>query len=175
MPLDTLLPIFAYFLIGFLLRFRGLAGSEQAAFLFRLAFYVTLPALVFLVISGAEFDSGAEFERRTIFLPIAGITVNLVCTAAAIFFVRMTKIDNRQAGAVVLGAGIMNTAFVLSCRSSGSPHSPKLSCSISAMPCSSAYSLTRFPCISAMHRQNRRDLICSRRSVRRYSWQSQPL
>jgi predicted permease len=106
MPLDTLLPIFAYFLIGFLLRFRGLAGSEQAAFLFRLAFYVTLPALVFLVISGAE------FERRTIFLPIAGITVNLVCTAAAIFFVRMTKIDNRQAGAVVLGAGIMNTAFV---------------------------------------------------------------
>ncbi len=106
MPLDTLLPIFAYFLIGFLLRSRGLAGSEQAAFLFRLAFYVTLPALVFLVISGAE------LERRSIFLPIAGITINILCTAAAIFFVRMAKIENRQAGAVVLGAGIMNAAFV---------------------------------------------------------------
>jgi len=106
MPFQTLLPIFVYFLIGFLLRFLGLANREQAAFLFRLAFYVTLPALVFLAIADAE------LSRRTMLLPIAGITVNLVCATAAIFYVRMTKIDNHRAGAVVLGAGIMNTLFV---------------------------------------------------------------
>ena len=106
MPLEALLPIFAYFLVGFLLRTFGLAGGDQAAFLFRLVFYVTLPALVFGAISDAE------LTRRTMLLPIAGTTVNLVCAAAAIFYVRATKTDNRKAGAVVLGAGIMNTAFV---------------------------------------------------------------
>lgn len=106
MPFETLLPIFAYFLVGFLLRTFGVASGEQAAFLFRLVFYVTLPALVFGAISDAE------LTRRTMLLPIAGTTVNLVCAAAAIFYVRATKTDNRKAGAVVLGAGIMNTAFV---------------------------------------------------------------
>ena len=106
MPLQTLLPIFVYFLIGFLLRLSGLARSEQAAFLFRLAFYVTLPALVFLAIADAE------LSRRTILLPVAGITVNIVCAMSAILYVRLTKLDNRRAGAVVLGAGIMNTLFV---------------------------------------------------------------
>jgi predicted permease len=106
MPFETLLPIFAYFLVGFLLRLFGLAGSEQAAFLFRLVFYVTLPALVFGTISDAE------LTRRTMLLPIAGTTVNLVCAMAAILYVRVTNTDNRRAGAVVLGAGIMNTAFV---------------------------------------------------------------
>jgi len=106
MPLQTLLPIFVYFLIGFLLRFSGLARSEQAAFLFRLAFYVTLPALVFLAIADAE------LSRRTILLPVAGITVNIVCAMSAILYVRLTKLDNHRAGAVVLGAGIMNTLFV---------------------------------------------------------------
>lgn len=106
MPLETLLPIFVYFLIGFLLRYLGLANREHAAFLFRLGFYVTLPALVFLAIAEAELTS------RTILLPIAGITVNLSCAIAAIFYVRITKLHNYRAGAVVLGASIMNTLFV---------------------------------------------------------------
>jgi len=95
MPFQTLLPIFAYFLIGFLL-----------AFLYRLALHVTLPALVFLAIADAE------LTRRTILLPVAGITVNLVCAIAAIFYVRTIKLDNHRAGAIVLGAGITNMLFV---------------------------------------------------------------
>jgi len=106
MPLKTLLPIFTYFLIGFLLRYLGIARSEQAAFLYRLVFYVTLPALVFLSIANAE------LSRRTILLPVAGITVNLACAFAALIYVRMTKLGNKQAGAVVLGAGITNMLFV---------------------------------------------------------------
>ena len=106
MPYQTLLPIFAYFLIGFLLRIFGLARSEQAAFLYRLVFYVTLPALVFISIANAE------LSRRTALLPVAGITINLICASAAILHVRVTKLDSHRAGAVVLGAGIMNTLFV---------------------------------------------------------------
>ena len=65
MPLQTLLPIFAYFLLGFMLRYFGLAPSAHAAFLFRVVLYVTLPALVFLAIADAV------LSRRTILLPVA--------------------------------------------------------------------------------------------------------
>jgi len=106
MPLQTLLPIFVYFLIGFLLRYRGIANRDQADFLFRVVLYVTLPALVFLAIADAE------LSHRTILLPVAGITVNLVCAIAAIFYVRTMKLENHRAGAIVLGAGITNMLFV---------------------------------------------------------------
>ncbi len=106
MPLQTLLPIFVYFLIGFLLRYRGFANRDQADFLFRIVLYVTLPALVFLAIADAELSS------RTILLPIAGITVNLVCAIAAVFYVRITNLDDHRAGVIVLGAGITNMLFI---------------------------------------------------------------
>ena len=105
MALQTLLPIFVYFLLGILLRLRGVAGGEHAAFLFRLVFYVTLPALVFPAIAEAE------LSRRTILLPVAGITVNLVCAVVSIVYVRQIKLDDRRAGSVVLGAGITNMLF----------------------------------------------------------------
>jgi predicted permease len=106
MQYQSLLPIFVFFIIGILLRLFGLANREQSAFLFRVVLYVTLPALVFLAIADAE------LTRRTVFLPVAGFVVNLVCVAAAIFYVRTTKLADYRAGALVLGAGITNMLFV---------------------------------------------------------------
>lgn len=105
MALLTLLPIFVYFLIGVLLRMLGAASREQAAFLFRLVFFVALPALVFPAIAGAELTG------RTILLPVSGFAVNLVCAMAAILYARLRKLENYRAGAVVLGAGITNMLF----------------------------------------------------------------
>lgn len=104
-PLAALTPIITYFMIGLLLRWFGVAGREQAAFLLRLVFYVTLPALVFSSVAGTA------ISRQTVLLPVAGILVNLVCAAAAFFYVRAAHLDNRRAGVVVLGAGVMNMMF----------------------------------------------------------------
>ena len=62
-PLQALLPIFAYFAIGFLFRRLGLATAEHADFLFRLVFLATLPALIFVSVSQAALG------RETALLP----------------------------------------------------------------------------------------------------------
>jgi predicted permease len=106
MPFQSLLPIFVFFLIGILLRSFGLASRDQAAFLFRVVLYVTLPALVFLAIVDAE------LTHRTVLLPVLCFAINLACTFVAVGYARAAKLDNRQAGALVLGAGITNMMFV---------------------------------------------------------------
>lgn len=106
MAFQTLLPIFVYFLLGIVLRRSGIASRDHAAFVFRLVFFITLPALVFPAIAGAE------LTRTTMLLPVSGFSVNLVCAAAAITYVRFAGLNNRRAGAVVLGASITNMLFV---------------------------------------------------------------
>jgi malate permease and related proteins len=106
MPYQLLLPVFVFFIIGALLRSFGLASRDQGAFLFRIVLYVTLPALVFLAIANAELTG------RAILLPVCAFMINVVCTIGAMIYARALKLENRQAGAVVLGAGITNMLFV---------------------------------------------------------------
>ncbi|HSD69676.1 MAG TPA: AEC family transporter [Woeseiaceae bacterium] len=108
MPVESLLPILVYFLIGILLRRTGLAGAGEAAFLFRFILYVTLPALVFQAISGAT------LTRDLVLLPIAGLGVNLVCMTAAIAYARAVSLSTAATGVLILGAAITNGVFVFS-------------------------------------------------------------
>lgn len=105
MPLEALLPILLFFLIGIALRRSGLAGGAEASFLFRLILYVTLPALVFVAISRAT------LTRELVLLPVAGMTVNLVCMAAALLYARAASLPPRTAGVLVLGAAVTNGVF----------------------------------------------------------------
>ena len=106
MPLESLLPIFVYFLIGIMLRRMGMASGSEAAFLFRFILYVTLPALVFQSISGAT------LTRDLILLPVTGLAINLVCLSAAIVYARAASLSTRATGVVVLGAAITNGVFI---------------------------------------------------------------
>jgi hypothetical protein len=108
MLLESLLPILVYFLIGIILRRSGLAGSSEAAFLFRLILYVTLPALVFQTISVATLTSDS------ILLPVTGLAINLVCLSAAVLYARATSLSMQATGVLVLGAAITNGVFVFS-------------------------------------------------------------
>lgn len=108
MPLESLLPILVYFLIGIALRRSGLASGSEAAFLFRLILYVTLPALVFQTISAATLTSDL------VLLPITGLAINLVCLSAAILYARAVSLSTPATGVLVLGAAITNGVFVFS-------------------------------------------------------------
>lgn len=103
---DALLPILVYFLIGVVLRRTGLAKAEDAAFLFRLILYVTLPALSF------EAISGVTLTPALVLLPVTGFAVNLVCMSAAVMYARAKALPPRQSGALVLGAAITNGVFI---------------------------------------------------------------
>lgn len=102
----TLLPILLYFLAGILLRSAGLGTRDHARFVFRLVFFVTLPALAFQTIV----DAGLTGD--SVLLPFAGFAVNLLCAAAAVAYARVAGLEAPQAGAVILGAAIVNMAFM---------------------------------------------------------------
>ena len=104
-PIESLLPIFAYFLIGLILRRRGIANSGHADFLFRIVFLVTLPALVFISVSQAALG------RDTALLPVNGFLVNLACAGVAGLVVRLRRLPAKEAGAIVICAGIMNMGY----------------------------------------------------------------
>ena len=106
-PIESLLPIFVYFIIGLLLRRRGVAKPEHADFLFRVIFLITLPALIFMSVSRANLD------RDTALLPINGFLVNLACAGAAALVARVRRLPREQAGAVVVCAAIMNMGYML--------------------------------------------------------------
>jgi predicted permease len=106
MPVESLLPILVYFLVGMVLRQSGIAGGSEAAFLFRFILYVTLPALVFQAISAAT------LTRDLILLPVSGLAINLICMSAAIVYARATSLSTRESGVLVLGAAITNGVFV---------------------------------------------------------------
>ncbi|MEJ2273982.1 MAG: AEC family transporter [Woeseiaceae bacterium] len=101
-----LLPIFAWFATGVALRASGMAAPEQAGFMFRLIFFVTLPALAFTTISEQPLTAG------NMVLPVAGFIVNLVCVGFALVYLRFVRMEPVRAGTVILGASIANTAFV---------------------------------------------------------------
>ena len=104
-PLQSLLPIFAYFTAGLFLRRRGLATAEHADFVFRLVFLLTLPAMVFRSVSTAEL--GAE----TALLPVSGFLVNLVGAATAALVGKWRGYPAHDIGAMVISAGIINMGF----------------------------------------------------------------
>jgi malate permease and related proteins len=106
MPLLALAPIFVYFLAGMALHRAGLASRDQGAFLFRVIFFVTLPALAF------DSISRMQVSGHTALLPLSAMIADGACMVAAIAFARRNGLPSRNAGALVLGAGITNMTFL---------------------------------------------------------------
>ena len=105
--IQVLLPVFVFFGLGLVLRTFDIASRDDARFLLRLVFYVTLPALAFRVISTVELESS------WILLPLTAIAVDSVCALIAALAVRNAAIASATKGTVVMSAGIANIAFVL--------------------------------------------------------------
>jgi malate permease and related proteins len=106
MPLLALAPIFVYFLAGIALRAAGLADRSHGAFLFRAIFFVTLPALAF------ESIAHMQVSRHSALLPLGAMLADGACMLAAVAFARRNGLPSRNAGALVLGAGITNMTFL---------------------------------------------------------------
>ena len=107
MPTEALAAIFIYFLVGVVLRQVGLATQDNAAFVFRLVFYVTLPALAF----GAISDS--SLTAASVALPLTGFLVNVIVVAIALVYARRARLDRQRTGTLALNTGIANSIFTL--------------------------------------------------------------
>lgn len=105
MPLASLSPLLAYFLVGLLLRRTGVLRGDQAEVLLRLVFFVTLPPLAFLAVSDVA------LTRASLLLPVAGFGVDLACVGIALLCARLLAWPDRVAAGVALAAGIANMVF----------------------------------------------------------------
>jgi predicted permease len=106
MPVASLLPLFAYFLLGLILRKTGIVRRELANVLLRIVFHLTLPALAFSAIANASLNLGS------ILLPVIGFVVNGACLLITFGLCRLSGIAPRDAGALLLGASVANMVFI---------------------------------------------------------------
>ena len=101
-----LFPVFAYFLLGILLRRSGLGDRSHGEFLLRLVFFVTLPLLILGSVPSIEFTAARAL------LPFLNVTVNLVCMGLTLGYARMRNLERRTTGTMLVNTGIVNNSFM---------------------------------------------------------------
>jgi malate permease and related proteins len=101
-----LLPIFAFFAIGVLLKVAGFAERSHGDFLLRLVFFVTLPLLILTTLPNARLSA----EKAM--LPLANIVVNLLCLGAVLLVMRRQSLPRATQGAMVMNTMTSNNAFL---------------------------------------------------------------
>lgn len=104
--LFQLLPIFAYFGLGMLLKRTGIAERGHGDFLLRFVFFVTLPLLIL-----SSVPNIASTADKAL-LPLINMAVNLFCMGLAWIAIRTRKLDRKTAGTLLVNTGILNNSFM---------------------------------------------------------------
>ncbi|MDY6984784.1 MAG: AEC family transporter, partial [Pseudomonadota bacterium] len=104
--LYQLLPIFAYFGLGMLLKRSGIAERGHGDFLLRFVFFVTLPLLILSSVPNIAFTANKAL------LPFINMAVNLFCMGLAWLAIRMRHLDRKTAGTLLVNTGILNNSFM---------------------------------------------------------------
>jgi malate permease and related proteins len=101
-----LLPIFAFFAIGLLLKTAGMAERSHGDFLLRMVFFVTLPLLILTTLPNAQLSAAKAL------LPLANIVVNLLCLGVVVLAMRRLSLPRATQGSMAMNAMTSNNAFV---------------------------------------------------------------
>ncbi|MEY4640207.1 MAG: hypothetical protein RLZZ227_201 [Pseudomonadota bacterium] len=101
-----LLPVFAYFGLGMLIKRAGIAERAHGDFLLRFVFFVTLPMLILNSVPNLVFSADKAL------LPLINISVNAVCMGLAWTAIRVRKLDRKTAGTLLVNTGILNNSFM---------------------------------------------------------------
>lgn len=101
-----LLPVFAFFLFGVLLKYFQLAKENHGALLLKIMFFVTLPVLVLVKLTEATLTT----DKIT--LPFINIAVNLLCLMVMFFLTRKSTLEDTKLGVMLLCSMVMNNFFL---------------------------------------------------------------
>ncbi len=101
----SLLPVFAWFLLGAVPRQLGWVQQVHGEKLLKFMFFVTLPVLIFVKITGAEIG------RAELYLPFFNIVINLCCLSIMYLWIRGKKIDRHILGVMLVSSSITNNFF----------------------------------------------------------------
>jgi predicted permease len=93
-------------LLGVGLRQSGLAAKPDGDFVLRLVFFVTLPLLILLTLSGVPLTG------EKVLLPLANIVVNCLCLGVMLLAIRPLGLARATQGALAMNTMIANNAFM---------------------------------------------------------------
>lgn len=92
-------------LVGAGVRHLGILRREDGVLLVRVVIYLTMPALIFLVLLRAD------LEPSLVLAPVAGWLVHLVLLVPLLIAVRRLRVDSPRGGAIVVATAVGNTGF----------------------------------------------------------------
>ncbi len=101
----SLLPVFGWFLLGAMPRQLGWVKQVHGEKLLKFMFFVTLPVLIFVKITGAEIG------MSQLYLPFFNIVINLCCLSIMFLWVRGKNIDRPILGVMLVSSAITNNFF----------------------------------------------------------------
>ena len=104
--LSSLLPIYAIFLLGIILRRAGVMKPQEATVFLKLVFYVCLPALIAFSISEMQ------LSRKLLFLPIIPIIIVFLTFVLSLGACQWLKLPPRTRGTFFVGTMVMNIGFI---------------------------------------------------------------
>ncbi|UCE13751.1 MAG: AEC family transporter [Candidatus Heimdallarchaeota archaeon] len=103
--LEIVFPIISLFVLGVILTQLGLFNLDDANILIRLAFYVSLPALILKGIPVVEIS--AEF----LFLPLIAMITILIMFLTSTFVSSFLNFERKTQGVFIIGTMILNLGF----------------------------------------------------------------
>ncbi len=104
--LMKLVPVFLFFGLGVGLKRTRFADESNGEFLLKLVFFVTLPCLVLLSLSGTV------FTPDKLYLPLANILINLSCMTVTLLAGKFQNVPDRTLGSMLTATMITNNAFM---------------------------------------------------------------
>mgnify|MGYP001582722476 FL=1 len=83
-----------------------MSKKDGEVILTKILFYVVIPAAIFLSISQVQLSSDL------IFLPLSNWGISLICLAAGFLYAKITKLENKTKGTLLMGVTMINIQMV---------------------------------------------------------------
>ena len=101
----SLIPVFAWFLFGVVIRQLGWVNEMHGAMLLKFTFFVSLPVLIFIKITEADIQS------THLYLPVINVIINLCCLSIMYLITRGKQINRQVLGVMLTASAITNNFF----------------------------------------------------------------
>ena len=95
-------PIFLFFGLGVFIRRIGFANTVHGEFLLKFIFFISLPAMLLLIISTVP------ISPEKYYLPVIGILINVFCLGLTLLLTRFMNIKRLMLGSMLLCTAVMN-------------------------------------------------------------------
>lgn len=105
--LISILPIFIFFILGYLFGVSGFLSKTVAQNMLKAVFYFNMPAVILLSITNLQ------ITNELIYLPISAILVHIIISVSSLIVVKRLQLENSQIGVIVIGSLIMSTSFIV--------------------------------------------------------------